>query len=57
MTKMAARAAQGISDEKSIVRVMYSVEYSVLVKDVTRYMGFWFHSLFTQQTADRTAMK
>ncbi len=24
--------------------------YSVLVKDVTRYMGFWFHSLFTHQT-------
>ncbi len=31
--------------------------YSVLVKDVTRYMGFWLHSLFTHQTADRTAMK
>ncbi len=27
------------------------------VKDVTRYMGFWLHSLFTHQTAERTVMK
>ncbi len=32
-------------------------KYSVLVKDVTRYMGFWLHLLFTHQMADRIAMK
>ncbi len=31
--------------------------YSVLVKDVTRYMRFWLHSLSTHQMADRTVMK
>ncbi len=30
---------------------------SALVNDITRYMGFWLHLLFTHQTADHTAMK
>ncbi len=37
--------------------LLFEKLYSVLVKDVTRYMGFWLHLLLTHQTAERTAMK